>query len=260
MPTSGFQDYSALVDPRTLPSEIDSILELAEKSDTLDLNLEIPLPEDSRSRSLKTDIEAIISASGDEENKEKNVEAGDGNDANIDLEKLFEEQVKAEISKRRRRRDTVTTPKDNSETQFPDVQGVSTDISILFFIIVFIFLFLKVVSRFYVIIICSYFGGCLKLLNDDEEENIEDLLAGRNEAEIILEEENLEKTNTVAAVAGNVDQLDSEGVGILNKLLHGIKFYFIPQKYEVFAEVFVQTNATKFTIFYTYKRKIQIKY
>ena len=140
MPTSGFQDYSALVDPRTLPSEIDSILELAEKSDTLDLNLEIPLPEDSRSRSLKTDIEAIISASGgDEENKEKNVEAGDGNDANIDLEKLFEEQVKAEISKRRRRRDTVTTPKDNSETQFPDVQGVSTDISILFFIIVFIF-------------------------------------------------------------------------------------------------------------------------
>merc|ERR1712110_1037966 len=99
------------------------ILELAEKSDTLDLNLEIPLPEDSRSRSLKTDIEAIISASGDEENKEKNVEAGDGNDANIDLEKLFEEQVKAEISKRRRRRDTVTTPKDNSETQFPDVQG-----------------------------------------------------------------------------------------------------------------------------------------
>ena len=141
MPTSGFQDYSALVDPRTLPSEIDSILELAEKSDTLDLNLEIPLPEDSRSRSLKTDIEAIISASGDEENKEKNVEAGDGNDANIDLEKLFEEQVKAEISKRRRRRDTVTTPKDNSETQFPDVQGVSTDISILFFIIVFIFYF-----------------------------------------------------------------------------------------------------------------------
>ena len=142
MPTSGFQDYSALVDPRTLPSEIDSILELAEKSDTLDLNLEIPLPEDSRSRSLKTDIEAIISASGgDEENKEKNVEAGDGNDANIDLEKLFEEQVKAEISKRRRRRDTVTTPKDNSETQFPDVQGVSTDISILFFIIVFIFSF-----------------------------------------------------------------------------------------------------------------------
>ena len=141
MPTSGFQDYSALVDPRTLPSEIDSILELAEKSDTLDLNLEIPLPEDSRSRSLKTDIEAIISASGgDEENKEKNVEAGDGNDANIDLEKLFEEQVKAEISKRRRRRDTITS-KDNSETQFPDVQGVSTDISILFFIIVFIFSF-----------------------------------------------------------------------------------------------------------------------
>ena len=70
MPTSGFQDYSALVDPRTLPSEIDSILE-AEKTDTLDLNLEIPLPEDSRSRSLKTDIEAIISGSGDEENKEK---------------------------------------------------------------------------------------------------------------------------------------------------------------------------------------------
>ena len=124
MPTSGFQDYSALVDPRTLPSEIDSILELAEKSDTLDLNLEIPLPEDSRSRSLKTDIEAIISASG-EENKEKNIEAGDGNDDNIDLEKLFDERVNAEKSKRRRRRDTVTAAEDNSETQFPDVQGVS---------------------------------------------------------------------------------------------------------------------------------------
>ena len=139
MSTSGFQDYSALVDPRTLPSEIDSILE-AEKTDTLDLNLEIPLPEDSRSRSLKTDIEAIISASG-EENKEKNIEAGDGNDDNIDLEKLFDERVNAEKSKRRRRRDTVTAAVDNSETQFPDVQGVSTDISILFFIIVFIFLF-----------------------------------------------------------------------------------------------------------------------
>ena len=123
MPTSGFQDYSALVDPRTLPSEIDSILE-AEKTDTLDLNLEIPLPEDSRSRSLKTDIEAIISASG-EENKEKNIEAGDGNDDNIDLEKLFDERVNAEKSKRRRRRDTVTAAEDNSETQFPDVQGVS---------------------------------------------------------------------------------------------------------------------------------------
>ena len=123
MSTSGFQDYSALVDPRTLPSEIDSILE-AEKTDTLDLNLEIPLPEDSRSRSLKTDIEAIISASG-EENKEKNIEAGDGNDDNIDLEKLFDERVNAEKSKRRRRRDTVTAAEDNSETQFPDVQGVS---------------------------------------------------------------------------------------------------------------------------------------
>ena len=123
MSTSGFQDYSALVDPRTLPSEIDSILE-AEKTDTLDLNLEIPLPEDSRSRSLKTDIEAIISASG-EENKEKNIEAGDGNDDNIDLEKLFDERVNAEKSKRRRRRDTVTAAEDSSETQFPDVQGVS---------------------------------------------------------------------------------------------------------------------------------------
>ena len=127
MPTSGFQDYSALVDPRTLPSEIDSILELAEKTDTLDLNLEIPLPEDSRSRSLKTNIEAIIG----EENK--NVEAGDGNDANIDLEKLFNDsdQVNAEKSskrrrRRRRRRDTViTATEDNSETQFSDVQGVS---------------------------------------------------------------------------------------------------------------------------------------
>ena len=125
MPTSGFQDYSALVDPRTLPSEIDSILE-AEKTDTLDLNLEIPLPEDSRSRSLKTNIEAIIG----EENK--NVEAGDGNDATIDLEKLFDDsdQVNAEKSskrrRRRRRRDTViTATEDNSETQFSDVQGVS---------------------------------------------------------------------------------------------------------------------------------------
>ena len=133
MSTSGFQDYSALVDPRTLPSEIDSILE-AEKTDTLDLNLEIPLPEDSRSRSLKTDIEAIISASG-EENKEKNIEAGDGNDDNIDLEKLFDERVNTEKSKRRRRRDTVTAAEDNSDTQFPDVQGVS---DIFIFRIIFI--------------------------------------------------------------------------------------------------------------------------
>ena len=35
-------------------------------------------------------------------------------------------------------------------------------------------------------------------------------------------------------------------------------YYFIPQKYEIFAEVFVPTNATKFTVFYTYKRKTQI--
>ena len=46
------------------------------------------------------------------------------------------------------------------------------------------------------------------------------MLAGRNEAEIILEEEeNFEEPN---AAAENVDQIDSEGVRKLDKLLHEI--------------------------------------
>ena len=120
--SSGFQDYSALVDPRTLPSEIDSILK-AEKADTLDLNVEIPLPEDSRARSLKTKIEAITS-----EEEAKNVEAGEGNDG-IDFSELAKEGL-GEEEKSRRKRDTEPevlpeVAEQGTETQFPDVQGVS---------------------------------------------------------------------------------------------------------------------------------------
>ena len=81
------------------------------------------------------------------------------------------------------------------------------------------YLFFASFSFRFTIIICSYFGGCLKLLNDEDEENTE-VLAGRNEAEIILEEEeNFEDPN---AAAENVDQIDSEGVRKLDKLLHEI--------------------------------------
>ena len=115
---SGFQDYSSLVDPRTLPSDIDSILQ-AEHLDTLDLAVETPLPEDSRARSLKTKIEAITSA----EEEEKNVEAGEGNDG-IDFGELTKDELaEEEKSRRRRRRDTEEVV--NAEEQFPDVQGVS---------------------------------------------------------------------------------------------------------------------------------------
>ena len=48
---------NALVDPRNLPSEIDSILEHKE-ADTLDLAVETPLQGDKKARSFKTAIDA----------------------------------------------------------------------------------------------------------------------------------------------------------------------------------------------------------
>lgn len=113
----GFQDYSALVNPRTLPSGIDSILE-HEEADTLDLTVETPLPEDTRARSLKTTIQAVETG----EDEKKHVAAGEGNDDTIELtEELLGEVEKA---RRRRRRDApVEVPEE--EAQFPDVQSVS---------------------------------------------------------------------------------------------------------------------------------------
>ena len=122
MPTSGFQDYSALVDPRTLPSsfDIDSILG---EDDTLDLSIETSLTEDTRSRSLKSSIEAI-EAGGEEE--KKTAEAGEGNDG-IDFDSEF---VAAENDKevtRRRKREVPVIEESAAEAQdqFPDVEGVS---------------------------------------------------------------------------------------------------------------------------------------
>ena len=119
MSSSGFQDYSALVDPRNLPSEIDSILNLNNNADTdtLDLTVETPLPEDTRSRSLKTTIQAI------ETNEEsKKAPAGNGNDA-IDLTDFNEKEGETEKTERRRRRRDA--PETHTEEQFPDVQPVS---------------------------------------------------------------------------------------------------------------------------------------
>ena len=114
--SSGFQDYSALVNPRTLPSGIDSILE-NEEVDTLDLTVETPLPEDTRSRSLKTTIQAVDLVAEENSEEEKKTVAAKGNDEAIDLSDLGEEE-----KSRRRRRDAPVGP---AEEQFPDVQGVS---------------------------------------------------------------------------------------------------------------------------------------
>ena len=125
MSSSGFQDYSALVDPRNLPSEIDSILNLNnnEGTDTLDLNVETPLPEDTRSRSLKTTIQAIEASE-----ESKKAPAGNGNDA-IDLTDFnIEEEGETEKTERRRKRDAPAA----TEEQFPDVQPVSIIIIIIF--------------------------------------------------------------------------------------------------------------------------------
>ena len=121
MPTSGFQDYSALVDPRTLPSGIDSVLE-HEEEDTLDLSLETSLPEDNRARSLKTTIEALEAGEN-----EKKTFAGDGNDS-VDFGELVAASDDAEEDKEkssRRKRESPVEESTEAEEQFPDVQGVS---------------------------------------------------------------------------------------------------------------------------------------
>ena len=114
--SSGIQDYSALVDPRNLPSEIDSILE-HEETDTLDLTVETPLQGDREARSFKTTIEAIDAG---EELKE-NAQSGNGNDA-IDITNLREE---GEAEKARRRKRDAPATEESTEEQFPDAQPVS---------------------------------------------------------------------------------------------------------------------------------------
>ena len=114
--SSGIQDYSALVDPRNLPSEIDSILE-HEETDTLDLTVETPLQGDREARSFKTTIEAIDAG---EELKE-NAQSGNGNDA-IDITNLREE---GEAEKAQRRKRDAPATEESTEEQFPDAQPVS---------------------------------------------------------------------------------------------------------------------------------------
>ena len=135
MPTSGFQDYSALVDPRTLPSsssfDIDSILE----DDTLDLSVETSLPEDTRSRSLKSSIEAL--AAGEDE--KKTALAGEGNDGiDFDSDFVAAEKDKEVTKRRRRKRDVPITEESastsNAQDQFPDVEGVSDSFFSFFFV------------------------------------------------------------------------------------------------------------------------------
>jgi hypothetical protein len=134
MSTSGFQDYSALVDPRNLPSEIDSIVSPSEnvdsilnneESDSLDLSIETPLPGDREARSFKTTIEAI---EGGEELKK--TQSGNGNDG-IELSSL-EIEDEGEVEKTRKRRDAPVSEQGAKE-QFSDVQPVSVFIfSIIF--------------------------------------------------------------------------------------------------------------------------------
>ena len=114
--SSGIQDYSALVDPRNLPSEIDSILE-HEETDTLDLTVETPLQGDREARSFKTTIEAIDAG----EELKKNAQSGNGNDA-IDITNLREE---GEAEKAQRRRRDAPATEESTEEQFPDAQPVS---------------------------------------------------------------------------------------------------------------------------------------
>ena len=115
--SSGIQDYSALVDPRNLPSEIDSILE-HEETDTLDLTVETPLQGDREARSFKTTIEAIDAG----EELKKNAQSGNGNDA-IDITNLREE---GEAEKARRRKRDAPATEESTEEQFTDAQPVST--------------------------------------------------------------------------------------------------------------------------------------
>ena len=90
----------------------------------MDLSIETSLPEDTRSRSLKSSIEAI-EAGGEEE--KKTAEAGEGNDGiDFDSEFVAAENDK-EVTRRRRKREVPVTEESAAEAQdqFPDVEGVS---------------------------------------------------------------------------------------------------------------------------------------
>ena len=132
--SSGIQDYSALVDPRNLPSEIDSILE-HEETDTLDLTVETPLQGDREARSFKTTIEAIDAG----EELKKNAQSGNGNDA-IDITNL---RAEGEAEKAQRRKRDAPATEESTEEQFTDAQPVSTTFH---FPYIFLLLNIKVVA------------------------------------------------------------------------------------------------------------------
>ena len=109
--------------------------------DNLDLTQEIVAREQTRARSLGTDIEAVDVGEGDKESGEDKVSKGNGNDG-INFEQLKEAAAQDEAARRRRRRDVdaVEFPVDEAageetarnaeivaeaDQQFPDVQGVS---------------------------------------------------------------------------------------------------------------------------------------
>ena len=116
------KDYSGLINPRILPSDIMAVEEI-EDTDTLDLSEE-PSYENNRARSLDFGAEAedVAVAAGDEK-----LTMGDGNDG-IEL-------VKGEPEKARRRRDVVEAEEDKTavvveeveaeEPVYSDAQGVS---------------------------------------------------------------------------------------------------------------------------------------
>ena len=101
----------------------------------MDLSVETSLPEDTRSRSLKSSIEAL--AAGEDE--KKTALAGEGNDG-IDFDSDFVAAEKdKEVTKRRRRKRDVPITEESSSTsnaqdQFPDVEGVSDSFFSFFFV------------------------------------------------------------------------------------------------------------------------------
>ena len=133
------KDYSDLINPRVLPSDIMAV-EGVEDTDTLDLSAKpsaaaavVDRPRSLDGRSLDLGDDVAVAAEVNE--SEQKAVMGDGNDGiRLKLEAAGE---KAKDSRRRRRRDAVgqevqaepeKVPEDPTalEQQFPDVQSVST--------------------------------------------------------------------------------------------------------------------------------------
>ena len=125
------------MNPRTLPSDIVAANEQT-AVDNLDLAREAAPREETRSRSLKTDIEAIEAVEVEDDEREDSVSNGDGNDG-ITFAQLKAAAAAEAVSYRRRRRDVEAVEVESEaaegtgrnaeiipeDTLFPDVQGVS---------------------------------------------------------------------------------------------------------------------------------------